>query len=90
MLGGIDLTSSEMTLVFSILLISIISLLSEDASSIGCSCCVTSISTKGIPVLALSPTETLIFLTIPSTDAGISIAALSVSRTIIGSSDSTF
>ena len=49
-----------------------------------------SISTKGIPVLAISPTETLMLFTTPSTDAGISIAALSVSRIIIGSSESTF
>ena len=79
-----------MTMRFSALLLSIISLSLTDTFSIDCSFCITSISTKGIPVFAISPTETLIVLIIPSTDAGISIAALSVSRIIMGSSDSTF
>ena len=51
---------------------------------------IVSISTKGIPCLTISPTLMRIFLTSPSTDAGISIAALSVSRIMIESSDSTF
>ena len=49
-----------------------------------------SISTNGIPSLTISPTFIRIFFTTPSADAGISIAALSVSRIIIESSDSTF
>ena len=51
---------------------------------------IVSISTKGIPCLTISPTLMRIFLTSPLTEAGISIAALSVSRIIIESSDSTF
>ena len=44
---------------------------------------------KGIPCLTISPTLIRIFLTSPSADAGISIAALSVSRIIIESSEPT-
>ena len=49
-----------------------------------------SISTNGIPSFTISPTFIRIFFTTPSANAGISIAALSVSRIIIESSDSTF
>ena len=43
-----------------------------------------------MPIFTLSPSFKSIFLIVPFTDAGISIAALSVSRTTIGSSESTF
>ena len=49
-----------------------------------------SISRNGIPVSALSPTLRRIDLTTPSLEAGISIAALSVSKTSIESSAETF
>ena len=45
---------------------------------------IVSISIKGMPSLTLSPTFTWIFFITPGTDAGISIAALSLSRTTIG------
>ena len=49
-----------------------------------------SISKNGIPFSALSPTLRRTDLTIPFVDAGISIAALSVSKTRIESSEVTF
>ena len=48
----------------------------------------TSISTNGIPCLTMSPTAMFIDLTMPLTEAGISIAALSVSNIMIESSES--
>ena len=47
------------------------------------------ISKKGIPIFTLSPSFNKTLWINPFTEAGISIAALSVSRTIIGSSLST-
>ena len=44
---------------------------------------------KGEPELTISPTDTSIEITLPTTEAGISIAALSDSKTMIGSSEST-
>ena len=64
--------------------------LSSEVSTSSIDVSKTSISTKGIPCLTISPTLIRIFLTSPLTEAGISIAALSVSRIIIESSDSTF
>ncbi len=49
----------------------------------------TSISKNGVPELTVSPIDTFTAKTFPATDVGISIAALSDSRTIIGSSELT-
>ena len=48
------------------------------------------ISKNGIPILTLSPTFKRTLFTVPLIDDGISIAALSVSKTNIGSSELTF
>ena len=48
-----------------------------------------SISKNGEPALTLSPIDTLISRTLPPREVGISIAALSDSKTIIGSSSRT-
>ena len=50
----------------------------------------TSICKKGKPEFTVSPTETSIEITLPIAEAGISIAALSDSKTMIGSSESTW